>query len=102
MDSSGTYSLGGQLRTVYELGKKRDFLRRAYEAADKRVRSGISVDALRLALGMNKDEADRACEFWLREGALRWLSPPGYLALTGLGVMRAQRLERDGWSVADL
>lgn len=89
------------LHSVYELDNKRDLLKAVYVVAGKRSRNGISLHDLRGRLSLSPEAAERACDFWVREGVLRW-SPPGYLALTYAGVMRAERLERGAWSLADL
>ena len=88
-----TYGLdAGLLRTVHELDTKRDFLRTVYRLAGKRVSSGISLEETRTELGIAEDAADRACDFWVREGVLRYW-PPGHLALSHVGARRAERLE---------
>lgn len=89
------------LRTVYELDTKRDVLRTVYRLAGKRVRDGISLEEVRADLGIGEDAADRACDFWIREGVLRYW-PLGHLALTYIGARRAESLEQGGWSLADL
>ncbi len=97
-----TYDLDARLlRSVYELDTKRDFLRSVYRLAGQRARSGISLEEVRAELGLGEDAAERACDFWVREGALEY-SPAGHLSLTYLGVRRAESLEQGGWSLADL
>jgi hypothetical protein len=90
-----------RLCTVYELGTKRDFLRTVHEAARKGLTYAISFEEVRARLGLREDAADRARDFWVREGVLRCF-PAGHLALTKVGVRRAEWLEQVGWSLADL
>ena len=89
------------LRTVHELRTKRDFLHTVYGVEGKGVENGVSFEEVRAYLGLQEDAADRARDFWVREGVLR-CSPLGHLALTYVGVRRAERLEQGGWSLADL
>lgn len=88
-----------RLCTVYELGTKRDFLRTFYGMVKRGIRDGI--EEVRAHLELRQDAADRACDFWLREGVLK-SSPRDRLSLTNMGVRRAERLEQSGWSLADL
>ena len=86
-----TYDLDARLlRSVYELDTKRDFLRSAYR-----------LEEVRAELRLTEDAAERACDFWVRDGALQY-SPSGHLSLTYLGARRAESLEQGGWSLADL
>lgn len=88
-------------RTVYELDTRRDVLRTVYRLSGERLSDGISLDEVRAELGLTDDATDRACDFWARDGVLRF-SAAEHLALTYLGVRRAESLERGGWSLADL
>jgi len=74
----------------------REFLRAVYELADKRAKSNISFAEVRTKVGHSEDEAEQACDFWTDRGIVEWTSL-GHIALTHLGLRRAQRLAERGW-----
>ncbi len=78
-------------------GLERDYLRALYELADKRAKNAVSHLEVRSELGRSDDEAERACDFWADRGIVEWASF-GHVALTHLGLRRAERLAVKGWS----
>ncbi|MFH0916218.1 MAG: hypothetical protein V1912_07200 [bacterium] len=78
-------------------GLERDYLRAVYEMAGRRAKSAVSYGEVRLDLGRSEDEAERACDFWADRGILEWTAL-GHIALTHMGLRRAERLARRGWS----
>jgi hypothetical protein len=73
-----------------------DFLRGVYELAGRKAKSAISFAEVRGKLGHSEDEAERACEFWADRGILEWTTL-GHVALTYMGLRRAERLAERGW-----
>jgi len=80
-------------------GLERDYLRTVYELADRKAKSGVSFVEVRVETGHSEDEAESACDFWADRGILEWTTL-GHIALTHVGLRRAERLERKGWSSA--
>ena len=80
-------------------GQIRDYLRAVYEMADRKAKSAVSYGDVRMELGHSEDEAERACGFWADRGILEWTTF-GHISLTHLGLRRAERLARRGWSFA--
>lgn len=80
-------------------GLERDYLRTVYEMADGKAKSAVSYGEVRTELGHSEDEADRACGFWADRGILEWTAL-GHIALTYMGLRRAERLARRGWLFA--
>jgi len=77
----------------------RDYLRTVYELADGKAKSAVSYGDVRMELGHSEAEAERACGFWADRGILEWTAR-GHIALTYMGLRRAERLARRGWSFA--
>ena len=73
-----------------------DFLRGVYELAGRRAKSAISFAEVRRKLGHSENEAERACEYWADRGILEWTTL-GHIALTCMGLRRAERLAERGW-----
>lgn len=80
-------------------GLERDYLRAVYEMAGRKAKSAVSYGEVRIDLGRSEDEAERACDFWADRGILEWTAL-GHIALTHMGLRRAERLARRGWSSA--
>jgi hypothetical protein len=80
-------------------GVERDYLRTVYELAGRRAKSAVSFAEVRTESGHSQDEAESACDFWADRGILEWTTL-GHIALTHMGLRRAERLERRGWSFA--
>ena len=78
---------------------ERDYLRTVYEMAGKQAKSAVSYHDVRRELGHSEYEAERACGFWADRGILEWTAL-GHIALTHLGLRRAERLASRGWSFA--
>lgn len=80
-------------------GLERDYLRTVYELADGRAKRAVSFAEAQTRSGHSEDEAESACDFWADRGILEWATL-GHIALTHVGLRRAERLERRGWSSA--
>lgn len=78
-------------------GHVRDYLRTVYEMAGRKAKRAVSYGDVRTELGQSEDEAERACDFWADRGILEWTTL-GHISLTHLGLRRAERLARRGWS----
>jgi hypothetical protein len=80
-------------------GLERDYLRAVYEMAGGQAKSAVSYREVWMELGRSENEAERACDFWADRGILEWTAF-GHIALTHLGLRRAERLAQRGWSFA--
>jgi Mn-dependent DtxR family transcriptional regulator len=78
-------------------GLEQDYLRTVYELADRKAKRAVSFMEVRAESGQSEDEADSACDFWADRGILEWTAL-GHIALTHVGLRRAERLERRGWT----
>jgi hypothetical protein len=78
-------------------GLERDYLHTVYELAGRKAKSAVSFVDASTESGHTEDEAESACDFWTDRGILEWTAL-GHIALTHVGLRRAQRLERRGWS----
>jgi Mn-dependent DtxR family transcriptional regulator len=78
-------------------GLEQDYLRTVYELAGRKAKSAVSFTEVRAESGRSEDEAENACDFWADRGILEWTTL-GHIALTHVGLRRAERLERRGWS----
>jgi hypothetical protein len=76
--------------------READFLRSVYELAGRKAKSAISFAEVRNRLRHSEDEAEEACEFWADRGILEWTTL-GHIALTYMGLRRAERLAEHGW-----
>ena len=72
------------------------FLRAVYEVADGKAKWGVAFVEAQARSGQSEGEADRACDFWTERGILEFPSL-NHVALTHLGLRRAQRLAERGW-----
>jgi hypothetical protein len=75
---------------------KHDFLRAVYELAQNRAKLAISFSDAQLKSGHSEEDVDRASDFWADRGVLEF-PIPGHIALTHIGLRRAQRLADRGW-----
>jgi hypothetical protein len=73
-----------------------DFLRGVYELGGRKAKSAVPFAEVRTALGHSYDQAERACEFWADRGIVEWTTL-GHIALTYMGLRRAERLAERGW-----
>ena len=80
-------------------GLERDYLRALYELAGRKAKNAVSYVEVRLELGRSEEEAERACDFWADRGIVEWTTL-GHIALTHMGLRRAERLASRGWSFA--
>ena len=78
-------------------GPEHDYLRALYELADRKAKSAVSHVEVRMELGRSEEEAERACDFWADRGIVEWTAF-GHVALTHLGLRRAEHLASRGWS----
>jgi Mn-dependent DtxR family transcriptional regulator len=74
-----------------------DYLRTLYELSGRKAKCAVAYSDVRLELGGTEEEAERACDFWADRGILEWTAL-GHVALTHVGLRRAERLENRGWS----
>ena len=80
-------------------GLETAYLRVVYEMAGKKAKSAVSYGEVCMELGRPEHEAERACDYWADRGMLEWTAF-GHIALTHMGLRRAERLARGGWSFA--
>lgn len=80
-------------------GLEHDYLRTLYELAGRRAKNSVSYGEVRMELGRSEEEAEQACDFWADRGIVEWTAF-GHVALTHLGLRRAERLASKGWSFA--
>lgn len=78
---------------------ERDYLRVVYELAERKAKESIAFLDVRDRLRCTSEEADGACEFWVARGVLEW-SARGHVALTHLGLRKAELLAQRSWSLA--
>jgi Mn-dependent DtxR family transcriptional regulator len=80
-------------------GLEHDYLRALYELAGRQAKNAVSYGELRMEFGRSEEEAERACDFWADRGIVEWTAL-GHVALTHMGLRRAERLASRGWSFA--
>ena len=80
-------------------GFERDYLRVLYELAGGEAKNAVPYGEVRNELGRSEKEADEACDFWADRGIVEWTAL-GHVALTHMGLRRAERLASRGWSFA--
>ncbi|OFW61326.1 MAG: hypothetical protein A2133_12670 [Actinobacteria bacterium RBG_16_64_13] len=80
-------------------GSERDYLRALYELADRKAKSAVSHVEVRMEFGRSEEEAESACDFWADRGIVEWTAL-GHVALTHVGLRRAEHLASRGWSFA--
>ncbi len=78
-------------------GLEREYLRALYELAERKAKNAVSHLDVRSELGRSDEDAERACDFWADRGIVEW-SGLGHVALTHMGLRRAERLAGKGWS----
>lgn len=78
-------------------GLEREYLRALYELAGKKAKNAVSYHDVGQELGRSEEETERACDFWTDRGIVEW-STLGHVALTHVGLRRAERLAGKGWS----
>ncbi len=80
-------------------GLEHDYLRALYELAGRKAKSAVPFREVGIEVGQSEEEAERACGFWADRGILEWTAL-GHIALTHMGLRRAERLAGDGPSFA--
>ena len=80
-------------------GLERDYLRALYELAGRAAKSAVSYADVRMELDRAAEEVEKACDFWADRGMVEWTTI-GHVALTHMGLRRAERLASRGWSLA--
>jgi hypothetical protein len=75
---------------------EREFLRAVYELAERTAKRAVAFADAQIQSGHSEQEADQACDFWADRGILEFTSL-GHVALTHLGLRRAERLAQRGW-----
>jgi hypothetical protein len=73
-----------------------EFLRIVYELAERRAKHPVPFAEAQMRSGRSETEADRACDYWADRGIIEFPSLH-HIALTHLGLRRAQRLAQRGW-----
>ncbi len=73
-----------------------EYLRTLYELAGKKAKSAVNYGEVRLEAGFSEEETERACDFWADRGIVEWTAF-GHVALTHVGLRRAQHLATRGW-----
>lgn len=82
-----------QMATALE----RDYLRTLYELAGRKAKNAVSHLDVRQEMGRSEEETEQACDFWADRGIVEWAAL-GHVALTHMGLRRAQRLAGRGWT----
>ena len=80
-------------------GLEHDYLRTLYELSGQKAKRSVFYGDVSLELGLSAEEAEEACDFWAERGVVEWTTL-GHVALTHLGLRRAERLADRGWSLA--
>ncbi len=79
-------------------GLEHDYLRALYELAGQTAKSAVSYSDVRTELDRSAEDVEKACDFWADRGVIEWITI-GHVALTHLGLRRAERLAGRGWSL---
>jgi Mn-dependent DtxR family transcriptional regulator len=74
-----------------------DYLHVLYELAGRAAKSAVSYNEVRMELGRSDKEVEQASDFWADRGVVEWTGI-GHVALTRVGLRRAERLAGRGWS----
>lgn len=77
-------------------GLEQRYLRTLYELAGKKAKCAVPYGDVRLELGFSEEESESACDFWAERGIVEWTTL-GHVALTYLGLRRAEHLANRGW-----
>ena len=80
-------------------GLEREYLRTLYELAGKKAKNAVSHLDVRLELGRSEEDTEKACDFWADRGIVEWAAL-GHVALTHVGLRRAERFAGKGWSLS--
>ena len=80
-------------------GLEHAYLRTLYELAEREAKRSVFYGDVSLELGLSAEDAEQACDHWAERGVVEWTTL-GHVALTHLGLRRAERLAARGWSSA--
>jgi len=80
-------------------GVEHAYLRVLYELAGGQAKSSVFYGDVSGELSCSEEEAGQACDFWADRGMVEWTAL-GHIALTHLGLRKAERLASRGWSFA--
>jgi Mn-dependent DtxR family transcriptional regulator len=89
------------LPTMSGLALEIEYLRVLYELAGGKAMSAVFYGDISRELDWPPDKADEIAYFWVDRGMLEWTTF-GHVALTALGLKKAERLANTGWSLAAL
>jgi len=78
---------------------EQEYLCALYELAGRAAKKAVSYGDVRSALGHSAEEVEKACDFWADRGMIEWTTL-GHVALTHMGLRRAERLASGGWPPA--
>jgi hypothetical protein len=82
------------LQTVSAM--EHQYLRTLYELAGKQAKRAVPYGEVWLESGFSEEESERACDFWAERGIVEWTAL-GHVALTHIGLRRAEHLANRGW-----
>lgn len=80
-------------------GLEHEYLRALYELAEREAKHPVFYGDVSTELGFSAEQAEQACDFWADRGIVEWATL-GHVALTHMGLKRAERLASRGWSLA--
>jgi Mn-dependent DtxR family transcriptional regulator len=89
------------LPTTTGLALELEYLRALYELAGGKAKSSVFYGDISRELDWPPDKADEVAYFWADRGMLEWTTF-GNVALTHMGLRKAERLANNGWSLASL
>jgi Mn-dependent DtxR family transcriptional regulator len=89
------------LPTMSGLASEIEYLRVLYELTGGKAMSAVFYGDISRELDWPPDKADEIAYFWVDRGMLEWTTF-GHVALTALGLKKAERLATTGWSLAAL
>jgi Mn-dependent DtxR family transcriptional regulator len=81
-------------QSIHDL--EHEYLRTLYELAGKKAKCAVSYGDVRSEAGLSEEETEKACDFWADRGIVEW-SAFGHVALTHVGLRRAERLASREW-----
>ena len=87
--------------TMTSLASELEYLQVLYELSGGADRSPVFYGDISRELDWPPDKADEIAYFWVDRGILEW-STFGHVALTHLGLRKAERLAENGWSLTSL
>ena len=79
-------------------GLEHAYLHTLYELAGGEAKRSVFYGDVSLELGLTAEDAEQACDYWAERGVVEWTTL-GHVALTHLGLKRAERLAARGWSL---